>query len=307
MFAAAINNCSSGRRQSTHSSYTYQDGVYRHSTGAGSVGGGHNNSLVRAESKGSTSFYSGNGGKRQSVDLNTLAASWHSGGKQGSRRNMTIDVQASTTPNEQTHDHSRMGRKRSFLLAPPDRNELRSDETRSGKATEVRARRVSILAPLEKRPSGGIYSHAGSFHNHVDKNNGWFGRFLGRHRDVPAAEWGEWNVFIHPLSPFSQGFQTISGVLLLYSTSITPFLIAFYSEQEGYCGHPPTIEIDVFVDSFFVLEILLNFITGKEDEEHGYYLHKISEVSKKYLRSNFAIDIVSALPFAWVQLPRVPR
>lgn len=62
-----------------------------------------------------------------------------------------------------------------------------------------------------------------------------FKAFFGYSRDIPASELRQWNVPIHPFSPFFQIWEFISGLLLLYSSSETPFLVAFFS------GMPPSM------------------------------------------------------------------
>ncbi len=38
------------------------------------------------------------------------------------------------------------------------------------------------------------------------------------------------------------------AILLIYSTAVTPLVIAFFTEAEGWCRHPPTLKFDMFVD-----------------------------------------------------------
>jgi hypothetical protein len=49
-----------------------------------------------------------------------------------------------------------------------------------------------------------------------------------------------WYAPISPVSPFAQCWELLSGILLLYSIFVTPFLIAFYTIDAGYCGPAPT-------------------------------------------------------------------
>lgn len=42
------------------------------------------------------------------------------------------------------------------------------------------------------------------------------------------------------------------------------------STVQGYCGRAPTIELDIAVDMFFVLEIFVHFYTGQVSaDEHA--------------------------------------
>eukprot|EP00961_Rhodomonas_salina_P001666 23230-Rhodomonas_salina.2 len=99
---------------------------------------------------------------------------------------------------------------------------------------------------------------------------------------LPEIDKEKGYVPVYPYSPFAQVWETLSGsihplrsllaraltppssagVLLLYTTAVTPFLVAYYSEEEGFCNHPPTLEFDMLVDIFFLLEIPVHFLTG---------------------------------------------
>ncbi|EKX43221.1 hypothetical protein GUITHDRAFT_73391, partial [Guillardia theta CCMP2712] len=114
-----------------------------------------------------------------------------------------------------------------------------------------------------------------------------------------------YRVPIHPFSPFMKAWEFVSGCLLLYTTTATPFIIAFYSEQEGYCQHSSTIELDMLVDIFFMFEIFLNFLTGRV--YGGRYLDGYASVAKNYARNGLAVDVMSACPMSWMEYYLVPN
>ncbi len=74
--------------------------------------------------------------------------------------------------------------------------------------------------------------------------------FFGYKRDVPASDSARWHVPVHPFSPFFQSWEFVSGLLLLYSCAVTPFMVAYFSAEEGFCAHPPTLAFDLVVDCF---------------------------------------------------------
>jgi len=128
--------------------------------------------------------------------------------------------------------------------------------------------------------------------------------FIGYEKDTDpfgAVRHGrfEFTVPINPSSPFSQGWEFFSGLLLLYTTAVTPLLISFFSEEEGWCRQAPTLKMDMFVDTFFIFEIVTHFLTGRL--VHGQYVYKFREVCALYLRGTFPIDLVTAVPVAWLE------
>jgi len=114
-----------------------------------------------------------------------------------------------------------------------------------------------------------------------------------------------YRVPIHPFSPFSKAWEFVSGCLLLYTTTATPFIIAFYSEQEGYCQHSSTIQLDMLVDIFFMVEIFIQFFTGRVFG--GRYLDGYASVAKNYATNGLAVDVMSACPMSWMEYYLVPN
>ena len=52
---------------------------------------------------------------------------------------------------------------------------------------------------------------------------------------VSCRKQGGLSVPIHPRSLFYKGWEFLSGILILYSTTLTPFIIVYLSEEEGWC------------------------------------------------------------------------
>ena len=69
---------------------------------------------------------------------------------------------------------------------------------------------------------------------------------------------------IHPSSPFSMAILMLSVLLQLYSSLTSAFLVAFFWSTDICMMQPPTLYFDVIVDSFFLCEIFLNFISVRE-------------------------------------------
>ena len=67
---------------------------------------------------------------------------------------------------------------------------------------------------------------------------------------------------IHPASPFMMAVLIISAVFQVYSAMVSSFMVGFLWEADLCVLQPPTLYFDLLVDSFFLIEILLNFGTG---------------------------------------------
>jgi CRP-like cAMP-binding protein len=103
----------------------------------------------------------------------------------------------------------------------------------------------------------------------------------------------------HPASPFISCWDFVSGVLLLYTCVVTPMLIAFFSEVEGFCELSPTIEFDLFVDAFFLAEIGVNFLTAVDGLDS--YISSLRILAGRYINGQFFVDVISSCPIAWVE------
>ena len=54
-------------------------------------------------------------------------------------------------------------------------------------------------------------------------------------------------------------------ILLMYTALLTPVMVGFYWNLPP-CWRSPTLEFDVFLDSFFIFEILYTFFVGIESK-----------------------------------------
>lgn len=66
---------------------------------------------------------------------------------------------------------------------------------------------------------------------------------------------------INPESPFAQAVTVVSCILLLYTAIITPVAVAFFWENDA-CDPLPTLPFDMFLDTFFMCEIVYTFFVA---------------------------------------------
>ena len=94
---------------------------------------------------------------------------------------------------------------------------------------------------------------------------------------------------IYPLSRFSLTWVVFTAILLLYTAVVTPPVIAFYWNSHP-CTVPPTLYMDMVVDIFFLIDIVVSFCTGFIRD--GKYEDSWPMVAKHYLAHGFLFDVV---------------
>jgi len=128
---------------------------------------------------------------------------------------------------------------------------------------------------------------------------GWKKRYFGI-----GPEWGDLpsSRAIHPLSPFAVCWVSTTAVFLLYTAVLTPPIIAFHWLEE-VCVLPPTLEVDVMVDFFFLFDILLSFHVGYMSNETYHDDH--GEIVQNYLRNSLLFDLVTSFPVSFFDLATI--
>lgn len=90
--------------------------------------------------------------------------------------------------------------------------------------------------------------------------------------------------------------------LLIYVALVMPFELGFLSEGNA---SKVLAAIEVPVEFFFMLDILLNFRTTYLDSS-GHHIKNGKTIAKHYLRTWFSIDLVSAFPFEQISQGLLP-
>ena len=84
----------------------------------------------------------------------------------------------------------------------------------------------------------------------------WFGIGPGDpDNDLPRSR------LIYPFSRFGGMWIIITSVFLVYTGIVTAPLVAFYWTDDT-CSISPTLFLDVFIDSFFLVDIFITFKVG---------------------------------------------
>ncbi|XP_033119254.1 potassium voltage-gated channel unc-103-like [Anneissia japonica] len=116
-------------------------------------------------------------------------------------------------------------------------------------------------------------------------------------------------------SPFKAVWDWFILLLVLYTTILTPYSVAFLlkddTKQAKLNKEPdtrdsqgpsssytnPLIIIDLIVDVMFIFDILINFRTTYVDDNKGEVISNPYDIAAHYLKGWFFIDAMAAIPF----------
>ncbi|EKX33385.1 hypothetical protein GUITHDRAFT_120449 [Guillardia theta CCMP2712] len=127
-------------------------------------------------------------------------------------------------------------------------------------------------------------------------NHSFIKMFFGigpRSKRLPSSK------LIHPNSPYTLLFSGFMGLLLLYTAINTPVTVAFFWDSNA-CTSIPTLNFDIFVDTFFICDILNTFFIGVHHQ--GRYIDDLKWVFFNYLRTNFVFDTITSFPVSYVEV-----
>lgn len=94
-----------------------------------------------------------------------------------------------------------------------------------------------------------------------------------------------------PDSNFSQIWQIVIAILLLYTATMMPYKTCFKDDFTF------TEELtDWIVDILFMFDIYVNFMSALEYQD-GSKETNLKVLAKNYTRSWFAFDLISVIPF----------
>ena len=102
------------------------------------------------------------------------------------------------------------------------------------------------------------------------------------------------NLPLDPDSGKKQLWDLMCLVLLLYCSFAVPFSIAF-DDVDTDQGTTLKERLEVVMDSIFMLDIFLNFITGWDNQ--GIIVREFPLIAKNYLRTWFIPDFAGSFPF----------
>ena len=96
---------------------------------------------------------------------------------------------------------------------------------------------------------------------------------------------------VDPDSTKKKVWDGLMIVILIYIATIAPYRVAFGEEATELW----LIIFDYTVDSLFVIDIVLNFLTPFE-RDTGSQEVRLKYIAKRYLLSGFAVDFMASFP-----------
>ncbi|XP_063482825.1 potassium/sodium hyperpolarization-activated cyclic nucleotide-gated channel 3 isoform X3 [Symphalangus syndactylus] len=126
-------------------------------------------------------------------------------------------------------------------------------------------------------------------------------RVFGSHKAVEIEQErvksaGAW--IIHPYSDFRFYWDLTMLLLMVGNLIVLPVGITFFKEENS----PPWIVFNVLSDTFFLLDLVLNFRTGIVVEEGAEILLAPRAIRTRYLRTWFVVDLISSIPVDYIFL-----
>ncbi|XP_058616082.1 potassium/sodium hyperpolarization-activated cyclic nucleotide-gated channel 2 isoform X2 [Onychostoma macrolepis] len=107
---------------------------------------------------------------------------------------------------------------------------------------------------------------------------------------------GNW--IIHPYSDFRFYWDFTMLMFMVGNLIIIPVGITFFKEETT----TPWIIFNVVSDTFFLMDLVLNFRTGIVYEENTEIILDPEKIKKKYLKTWFVVDFVSSIPVDYIFL-----
>ncbi|XP_027568956.1 potassium/sodium hyperpolarization-activated cyclic nucleotide-gated channel 2 isoform X2 [Pipra filicauda] len=107
---------------------------------------------------------------------------------------------------------------------------------------------------------------------------------------------GAW--IIHPYSDFRFYWDFTMLLFMVGNLIIIPVGITFFKEETT----APWIVFNVVSDTFFLMDLVLNFRTGIVIEDNTEIILDPERIKKKYLKTWFVVDFVSSIPVDYVFL-----
>ncbi|MGH0132125.1 UNVERIFIED_CONTAM: hypothetical protein FKN15_048764 [Acipenser sinensis] len=103
---------------------------------------------------------------------------------------------------------------------------------------------------------------------------------------------------IHPYSDFRFYWDLTMLLLMVGNLIIIPVGITFFKDEHT----PPWIVFNVVSDTFFLIDLVLNFRTGIVVEDNTEIILDPQRIKLKYLRSWFMVDFISSIPVDYIFL-----
>lgn len=78
----------------------------------------------------------------------------------------------------------------------------------------------------------------------------------------------------------------------MYTASFVPVKTAFFDDDP-----PGLFEFELFLDSLFIIDLFVNFLSAYEDPMTGFIEVRAIKIARNYITSWFLLDVTACIPF----------
>lgn len=100
---------------------------------------------------------------------------------------------------------------------------------------------------------------------------------------------------LYPEDVWKQRWESYMTLLLVFTCTTTPLIIAFHQEPEDG-SYDSWMVINMVVDSFFAIDIIVVFFSAFYDEDF-YIIDDMKDIARFYLLGWFTLDVLAITPF----------
>ncbi|CAK0884447.1 unnamed protein product [Prorocentrum cordatum] len=128
-------------------------------------------------------------------------------------------------------------------------------------------------------------------------------RAEGRHRTTERLGCSSWLALpvLHPEHPRLLLWNLVGVVFLTYIVFMLPYELSF-----GPCSSNELFVVASVVDVYYILDVIVTFRTGYEDEETKCVVMDPDRIARRYVRCWFYVDAVAAIPWDWADALHLP-
>uniref|UniRef100_A0A671UCW5 Hyperpolarization activated cyclic nucleotide gated potassium and sodium channel 2 n=1 Tax=Sparus aurata TaxID=8175 RepID=A0A671UCW5_SPAAU len=189
----------------------------------------------------------------------------------------------------------------SFSNAPTSKGQTPSQQSRNS-VTFTKAEDGSQIVPDDGDPRGNQTYMQRQFSSMLQPGVNKFSlRMFGSQKAVEKEQErvksaGNW--IIHPYSDFRFYWDFTMLMFMVGNLIIIPVGITFFKDETT----TPWIIFNVVSDTFFLMDLVLNFRTGIVFEDNTEIILDPDKIKKKYLKTWFVVDFVSSIPVDYIFL-----
>eukprot|EP00066_Takifugu_rubripes_P008141 XP_003974117.1 PREDICTED: potassium/sodium hyperpolarization-activated cyclic nucleotide-gated channel 2 [Takifugu rubripes] len=190
----------------------------------------------------------------------------------------------------------------SFSNAPAGKGQTLSQHSKNSRISFSKAEDGSQIGPDDGESRGNQTYMQRQFSSMLQPGVNKFSlRMFGSQKAVEKEQErvksaGNW--IIHPYSDFRFYWDFTMLMFMVANLIIIPVGITFFKDETT----TPWIIFNVISDTFFLMDLVLNFRTGIVFDDNTEIILDPDKIKKKYLKTWFVVDFVSSIPVDYIFL-----